>query len=175
MSERTEAELARILSGASHTVEASVAVARDKAVERAQARSAADGSVVDVRELPVVAPPVATMAAVIGEHGDLVASQVLWGPTWDWASLSELCRLLEDRRLFAVEPVPTLGVRRWAQRALAPWWRRVLGHDFERDVPVEVRKAGFQIFAIDRFAVGRLGLRTYAYLELGPRVVPPVR
>ncbi|MEM9134568.1 MAG: hypothetical protein AAF962_02635 [Actinomycetota bacterium] len=175
MSERTEAELARILSGASHTVEASITVARQRAIERAGRQAAAGVAAPDVRELPEVAPPVASMAEVTGTDGDLVATVVLWGPTWDRAALSELCRLLEGRRLFAVEPVPTLGVRRLVQRMLAPLWRRLLGHDFECDVPVELRQAGFQIFAIDRFAVDRLGLRTYAYLELGPRLVPPVR
>lgn len=34
---------------------------------------------------------------------------------------------------------------------------------------MELRRAGFQVFAIDRFRTDRLGLRTYAYLEVGPR------
>lgn len=175
MSERTEAELARILSGASHTVDASISVARERALARAGQRAAAGEVVVDVRELPAVAPPVASVAEVVGTTGDLVATVALWGPTWDDAALTALCGLLDGRWLFAVEPVPTLGVRRLIQRALAPLWRRLLGHDFECDVPAELRQAGFQIFTIDRFAVDRLGLRTYAYLELGPRLVTPVR
>ncbi|MEL7155055.1 MAG: hypothetical protein AAFN30_00495 [Actinomycetota bacterium] len=160
MSERTEAELARILSGASATVAASLAIARS--------RMRPPG-----RQVPP-APPLPEGSSAASE-GDLLADRVLWHPSWDGAALRRLCGQLGDRRLFAVEPVPTLGTARLGQRLLGPYWRRRLGHDFEADVPRELRRAGFQIFVIDRFAVDPLGLQTYAYLEVGPRLVPPVR
>lgn len=160
MSERTEAELARILSGASATVAASLAVAR--------ARLRPPG-----RQLPPT-PPLADGGSATAD-GDLLSDRVLWDQRWDRAALRRLCGQLDGRRLYAVEPVPTLGLARALQRLLGRYWRRRLGHDFDCDVPHELRRAGFQIFTIDRFAVDRWGLRTYAYLEVGPRLVPPVR
>lgn len=107
--------------------------------------------------------------------GDRVEVCSLWQPQWDGDALVGLRNELaafpssEGRarpRILAVEPVPGLGWRRWLQWAATPWWRRRLGHHFNRDVPIEARFAGFRVDEIDRFATGPLGLRTYAYLEL---------
>ena len=73
---------------------------------------------------------------------------------------------LGSGRLIAVEPVAGLGVHRGIQWILTLWWRRRLGHHFNRDLPMELRAAGFTTETVDRFTVGRLSVRTYAYMEL---------
>jgi hypothetical protein len=97
---------------------------------------------------------------------DRVEACTLWSAAWDGDALIELRATLGPNRLATVEPVAGLGWRRLVQRLLAPWWRRRLGHDFDRDLPRELRAAGFTIDEIDRFTADPLGLRTYAYLEL---------
>ena len=76
-----------------------------------------------------------------------------------------------SHRLLAVEPVAGIGWRRLVQGVLTPWWRRRLGHHFNRDLPIELRAAGFTVDQIDRFTAGPLGLQSYAYIELS--VHPP--
>lgn len=104
--------------------------------------------------------------------GDVVASHTLWRPQWGADELSALCESLGERRLFVVEPTSGLGYRRLLQWLAAPLWRRRLGYDYNRDLPTDLRAAGFQIHAIDRFTVGRLTIRTYFYGELGRRRHP---
>ncbi|MEM8923939.1 MAG: hypothetical protein AAGD35_10595, partial [Actinomycetota bacterium] len=134
MSERTEAELRRILASASITVADGVAAAR--------ARAGAD---------PVPVPDRPPMVMPADEGRPLLADRVLWHRRWDEPALVALRNTLGHRRLHAVEPAPCLGTARLFQWLLGPWWRRRLGHDFNRDLPMELRRAGFQIFAIDRF------------------------
>ncbi|MCP3992026.1 MAG: hypothetical protein GY724_23340 [Actinomycetia bacterium] len=98
--------------------------------------------------------------------GPLLATCVLWLPAWDQDALVRLRNQLGSRPLVAVEPVAGLGLRRLVQWLLTPWWRHQLGHDFNRDLPIELRAAGFTVDTIDRFTAGRLAIKTYAYLEL---------
>ena len=101
--------------------------------------------------------------------GDVVATNVLWDRRWTMAALADLCQQLGDRRLFVIEPTPALGLRRVVQWLTSRWLRRRVGHDFDRDLPVDLRRAGLQIFTIERFSVGQTTLRTYFYAELGQR------
>lgn len=100
---------------------------------------------------------------------------MLWSPAWDRAELEALRQRMEaaggGRHLIFVEPVSALGWRRLAQRVLGRRWRRRLGHSFERDVPAELRAAGFVLTTIDRFALGPGSVRTYAYGEAVPDTV----
>jgi hypothetical protein len=98
--------------------------------------------------------------------GGVLCDGVLWAPAWDHDALVEVRHRLGSRRLIAVEPVSGLGLRRVVQWLATPSLRRRLGHHFNRDLPIELRAAGFTIDAIDRFSPGRLTARTYAYLEL---------
>lgn len=133
-----------------------------RAAERARARSNEP-----VRQLDrLVTLP------VDDQSGDVVAHCVLWSEQWTVDALTELCEELGDRRLIMVEPAPGLGPRRLAQWLLTYWWRRRLGYDYNRDLPIELRRAGFEIHTIDRFTVGRLTIRTYFYAELAPRRFP---
>lgn len=90
---------------------------------------------------------------------------VLWSPAWDDEALrrlrEELAASRNRRRLIFVEPTATSGWRRLVQLALGPILRRALGHDFSRDVPVALRRAGFAIDTLDRFPVGPGGVRSY--------------
>lgn len=130
-----------------------------RAAERARTRS--NEPVHELERVPT---------ALLDEHsGDIVAHCVLWSEQWTAEALAELCEKLGDRRLIVVEPAPGLGPRRMAQWLLTWWWRRRLGYDYNRDLPIELRRAGFQFHAIDRFTVGRLTIRTYFYGELGKR------
>lgn len=96
----------------------------------------------------------------------LFASCVLWAPAWDHDALVRLRSQLGSRQLVAVEPVAGLWPRRLVQWVLTPWWRHKLGHDFNRDLPRELRAAGFTIATVDRFTTGSLAIKTYAHLEL---------
>lgn len=108
-------------------------------------------------------------SASVVSGGDVVARLVLWSPGWDAEALRQLRAQLAsgppNRRLIFVEPVPDIGWRRRLQRLGRRLWRTRLGYSFERDLPAELRTAGFTIDTLDRFSIGRLGLRTYAYGE----------
>ncbi|MGF1598616.1 MAG: hypothetical protein ACFCVK_17095 [Acidimicrobiales bacterium] len=95
----------------------------------------------------------------------VLAVTVLWSPAWSSADLGALAARLGPGRLLFVEPTAGLGWRRVLQRALAPVFRRLLGHDFDRDVPAELRRAGFLVTAVDRFHTDRAGILSYAYGE----------
>ncbi len=101
----------------------------------------------------------------VQNRGDLVATSVLWSPSWDQRALARLYAGLGERRLVFVEPTAGLGWRRVVQRLLSPLWSRRLSHTFDRDVVGELREAGFVIITLDRFALGAGGLRTYAFGE----------
>jgi hypothetical protein len=107
-----------------------------------------------------------------GSEHPLFASCVLWRPAWDHEALVQLRSRLGTRRLVAVEPVAGLGPWRLIQWVLTPWWRHRLGTDFNRDLPRELRVAGFTIDTVDRFTVGSMPIRTYAYLELSAPAAP---
>jgi hypothetical protein len=65
--------------------------------------------------------------------------------------------------------VPDVGLRRVAQWLLTPFWRLRRGHTFNRDLPADLRRAGFALTEIDRFAAGAAGIRTYASGRAVPR------
>jgi len=81
----------------------------------------------------------------------------LW--TWSAADLDRLSRLLQERNgvLVFLEPTAGLGLRRAGQRLGRPWFERRLGHHFERDVPAELRAAGFIVTTQVRFRHGLVG------------------
>ncbi len=164
MSERTEAELRRILASARAPL--------SEAVDRVRAQARPPAVELGDRPGPGAGAP-GRDPAKDGAVGDLVATCVLWSQAWDPAALAELHALVDEadgaRRLLAVEPVPALGLARLGQRVGRRWLHRRHGHHFERDLPRELRAVGFQVFAIDRFRTDRFGLATYALLVLGPR------
>lgn len=90
-----------------------------------------------------------------------LAEYALWSPRWDHDALVRLRDDLDGRPLVLVEPVPGLGLRRLLQWLLTPWWRWRHRHAFNRDLPVDLRAAGFVLTDIDRFTTGKTGLRTY--------------
>lgn len=104
----------------------------------------------------------------------IVADSVLWrtGPR----QLEALASALGPQRsLLFLEPTADLGWRRVAHRVGRPLWRRVAGHDFECDVPAVLRAAGLVVVDLNRFGVGRAGVRSYALgraVPLSP-VSPP--
>lgn len=114
---------------------------------------------------PTPAQHLATDSAADFGDAPVLARCVLWSPAWDRAALTELHRRLNGNRLIFVEPTAGLGRRRLAQRAGRRLWLRRHGHDYERDVPAELRSAGFMINTLDRFAVGPGSIQMYAYGE----------
>lgn len=111
--------------------------------------------------------PEASSSTAVVSSGDVLALLVLWRGAWDRAALSDLHERLATgpagRRLIFVEPTLGTGWRRRAQRIGRPALARRDGHRFERDVPAALRAVGFVTATLDRFAVGRGELRTYAY------------
>lgn len=91
----------------------------------------------------------------------VVADTVLWR-----ASATRLAALAAalgpEASLLFLEPTADLGWRRLVHRLGRPMWRRAAGHDFETDVPVRLRQAGFAVVDVRRFGVGRGQLRSYA-------------
>ncbi|MDH3681085.1 MAG: hypothetical protein OEV40_14195 [Acidimicrobiia bacterium] len=104
-------------------------------------------------------------ARATATEGDELMTLALWSPEWTDEALRRLRGELTGgerrRRLLFVEPTAGLGWRRVVQLAAGPLLRRRLGHDFRRDVPVALRRAGFAIDTLDRFGVGLGGVRTY--------------
>ena len=132
-----------------------------------------------VRPVVVVeAAPERQRPRAVVSAGDLVARLVLWSPRWDMDALRDLCRRVDEgpdgRRLIFVEPLSATGWRRVVQRAMSGYWVRRLGHNFDRDLPVDLRHAGFMINTLDRFSLGPLGLWTYAYGEAVVKASEPL-
>jgi len=93
--------------------------------------------------------------------GAVVADLVLWRA--GRANLRTLSAALDrDQVLVFLEPTAEVGWRRLVQRLGRGLWRRLAGHDFECDVPAELRAAGLEVTELDRFGIGRLGVRSYA-------------
>lgn len=127
----------------------------DAFVARARDRSGAGLSEVRLDEIEAAQRP----------PGDLLSVGELWRPHWTPARLRRLVDELGEDRLFVVEPVSGLGLRRVLQWVTTPIWRRRRGHTFNRDLPIQLRAAGLEFHEIDRFSTGPLGLCTYAYVE----------
>lgn len=90
----------------------------------------------------------------------VLADTLLWrtGP----AELRALAAALgPDRPLLFLEPTAEVGWRRLGHRLGRRLWRRVAGHHFEVDVPVALRAAGLEVVDLNRFGVGRAGVRSY--------------
>lgn len=92
------------------------------------------------------------------DHGPVVLSDtVLWQwPDWALHRLSDLL-LARGGILVFVEPTAGLAIRRVGQRLGRRWLRRRLGHDFERDIPADLRAAGFVVTTQVRLRHGRVG------------------
>jgi len=115
-----------------------------------------------------------------GGSGDVVVSSLLHGEPWDIPTVSAVCaRMAEGAgsgRLLFLEPTASSGWRALIQRSsgfgllLDRGLGRRLGggHHFDRDVPEEIRAAGFMINTLDRFSLGPLGIGTYVYGEATP-------
>ncbi len=97
----------------------------------------------------------------VGAAGAVLADMVLWRT--GRADLGRLAATLSaERPLFFLEPTSELGWRRVAHRAGRPLWRRAAGHDFERDLPVELRVVGLVVTDLVRFGTGLARVRSYA-------------
>ncbi|MEM9561704.1 MAG: hypothetical protein AAGA93_03735 [Actinomycetota bacterium] len=93
--------------------------------------------------------------------GAVVADTVLWRT--GRADLRRLAAsLTPERPLYFLEPAAELGWRRLVHRIGRPGWRRLAGHHFEFDVPVELRVVGLVVTDLVRFGVGPAGVRSYA-------------
>ena len=81
--------------------------------------------------------------AELGDGAVLGADMVLW--TWNTAELAQLSTAVASiaGTLVFLEPTAGLGIRRMTQRIGRRWFRRARGHHYERDVPAELRAAGF--------------------------------
>jgi hypothetical protein len=94
----------------------------------------------------------------------VIADLVLWRT--DQRSLNALAKALEpDRVLLFVEPTADLGWRAALHRFGRRLWRLFLRHDFEADVPAQLREAGLVVTTTDRFGLGWRGLRSYVWGE----------
>ena len=71
------------------------------------------------------------------------SDMVLW--TWPPAALADLSAAVEEAGGIVVflEPTAGLGLRRAAQIAAGGLFRRTRAHDYRRDIPAELRAAGF--------------------------------
>jgi hypothetical protein len=81
--------------------------------------------------------------AAMGPKPVVGSDMVLW--TWPPAELAGLSTALEETGgiLVFLEPTAGLGLRRAAQLAAGRLLRRTRGHDYRRDIPAELRAAGF--------------------------------
>ncbi len=100
-------------------------------------------------------PAVTEWATSTTQPVSVVCYLSLWQP---WVSVSELRALRaavpEESRLFFVEPTASVGVAHRIQR-----WGKViltkrLGLAFHRDIPVLLRKSGWEPTSVLRFSVG---------------------
>ena len=73
------------------------------------------------------------------------SDMVVW--TWPPAALADLSAVVEEAGgiLVFLEPTAGLGLRRAAQIAAGRLFRRTRGHDYRRDIPAELRAAGFVV------------------------------
>lgn len=90
----------------------------------------------------------------------VIADLVLW--KWDRPALRALSeRMKPDTVLLFLEPTADLGWRRLIHR-YGRWAERLLlRHNFETDVPAELREAGLMVTTTIRFSTGPAGLRSY--------------
>lgn len=133
---------------------ADLGAARARLRERAVTAAAADGRAIAYLRAGS-RPDVPAGAGVV------VADSVLWraGP----AGLLTLSAALDRHQvLLFLEPTAEVGWRRLAHRVGRPVWRRLVGHDFECDLPAGLRAAGLEVTELDRFGVGPLAVRSYA-------------
>jgi len=158
------ARLADLSAGATIGVESALSprLSVERALARAQERLGGEAE-----SVPLSPDNITNLSG----EGGVISTMVLWAPPWDHRALVELREQLGSRRLIAVEPVSALGLRRAGQRLATPLLRRRFGLDFNRDLPRELRLAGFAIEAADRFTAGTLSIETYAYLELRPHLI----
>ena len=91
----------------------------------------------------------------------VVADAVLWRAST--AQLRSLSRAIgPEQVLLFLEPTRELGWRRALHRAARPLWRRLTGHDFERDLPADLRAAGLEVTELTRFGTGPRQVWSYA-------------
>lgn len=125
------------------TLAQATAQIRERVEEQATARAT------DVHWV-VSTNPATDMAAIDGLGSGLVvgSEMVLW--RWPSAALAELSALLRDRGglLVFIEPTAGLGWRRAMQ---------LLGRKYHRDVPAELRAAGFSVTTQVRLRHGFIG------------------
>ncbi len=104
----------------------------------------------------VLARPLADLA---GPYDTIVCQLVLCAVPRPAATLAVLLDLLEpgEGRLLFLEHAPPVPGRSVITSLARPWWRSLTaGCDLARDVPAELRRAGFIVTDVERFTMRTL-------------------
>ena len=138
--------------------------ARDRLDERAR-RLVADAGLQRV-EIGADAPAreLQSLESRAGSDGPLclISEFRLWA--WSPDDLRRLAAVIgDDGVLLFCEPTADLGWRRVVHRLSRRPLRAWLGYHFESDVPASLRTTGLVVGTMDRFTLGRAGLRSYVW------------